>query len=399
MVSRIDLTNCFVQGKFASRSGTDFPNVDASHKVDRLSAPFSILLVEDDDDTRRNLEDILALDGYDVTAVSHCLPAITQLEDKEFDAAIVDWQLPDGSGGDLIPVIAREQVDTPVIVVTGVRDFDTPVEALKNGAYDFLSKPINPDVLRASLSRLVERKRHLKELDEARAKLLANERLAAIGQMVAGLAHESRNAFQRSHACLAELSLDLQDKPDSLKLVRRVQKALDDLNRLLEEVRCYSAPIILERQQSNLRELVERCWGQIHETGLLNKELQFVVDEASDFRPTFKLDPERMCQVISNLLENAIFACAEPGIITVELSNFVDDQQSGIQIAVHDNGSGVALQHRNDIFVPFFTTKTKGTGLGLAISARIVDAHHGTIVVEESKFGGACFVVNLPDMP
>ena len=214
-----------------------------------LSVPFSVLLVEDDGDTRRNLEDILALDGYDVTAVSHCLPAISELADKEFDAAIVDWQLPDGSGADLIPVINREQVDTPIIVVTGVRDFETPVEALKNGAYDFLSKPINPDVLRASLSRLVERKKHLIEIEVARKKLVANERLAAIGQMVAGLAHESRNAFQRSHACLAELSLDLQDNPASLQLVRKVQKALDDLNRLLEEVRCYSAPIILENKR------------------------------------------------------------------------------------------------------------------------------------------------------
>ena len=398
MFSRIDLTKCFVQGKFASRSGTNFPNLDAPSRVDRLNAPFSVLLVEDDDDTRRNLEDILALDGYDVTAVSHCLPAITELEDKEFDAAIVDWQLPDGSGGDLIPVIVREQVDTPVIVVTGVRDFDTPVEALKNGAYDFLSKPINPDVLRASLSRLVERKRHLKELDEARSKLLANERLAAIGQMVAGLAHESRNAFQRSHACLAELSLDLQDKPDSLQLVRRVQKALDDLNRLLEEVRCYSAPIILERQTANIRELVQRCWDQIEEAGPIKKELQFDVDEAGDFRPAFKLDPERFCQVISNLLENALFASADPGIIKVELSHYVDENGTGILIAVHDNGSGVPMEHRNDIFVPFFTTKTKGTGLGLAISARIVDAHHGTMSIEESKFGGACFVVKLPEL-
>lgn len=165
-----------------------------------MPAEFSVLIVEDDADACSNMQDILSLDGYQTEIAAHCLPAINLIESKHFDAVIVDWRLPDGNGGDLIPTIKRELPDSPVVVVTGLREFDTAVTALRSGAYDFLTKPINPDALRSLLSRLVERKRHMAEIDAGHQRMMAKERLAAIGQMVAGLAHESRNAFQRSHA-------------------------------------------------------------------------------------------------------------------------------------------------------------------------------------------------------
>lgn len=189
-----------------------------------MAEAFSVLIVEDDEDARQNMEDILSLDGYQIESVSHCMPAIEAVKQRHFDAVIIDWRLPDGNGDELIAPMKRELPNSPIIVVTGLREFDTAVTALREGAYDFLSKPINPDALRGLIGRLVERKHHLQEIEKAQQKLVANERLAAIGQMVAGLAHESRNAFQRSHACLAELSLDVRGMPESLKLVHKVQK-------------------------------------------------------------------------------------------------------------------------------------------------------------------------------
>ncbi len=98
---------------------------------------FSVLIVEDDEDIRRNMEDILSLDGYRVTSASHCLPAIQAIETNSFDAAIVDWRLPDGDGDELIALIVKHQPDIPVVVITGMREFDTAVKALRRGAYDF----------------------------------------------------------------------------------------------------------------------------------------------------------------------------------------------------------------------------------------------------------------------
>ena len=153
-----------------------------------LADDFSVLIVEDDEDARRNMEDILSLDGYQIRTESHCLPAINAVERESFDAVIVDWRLPDQNADQLIPIICRHQPNTPVVVITGLREFDTAVKALRSGAYDFLLKPINPDALRSVLRRIGERKEHLQKIETANKQLLVNERLAAIGEMVAGLA-------------------------------------------------------------------------------------------------------------------------------------------------------------------------------------------------------------------
>ena len=93
------------------------------------------------------MQDILSLDGYRIQCAGHCLSAINAVESEQFDAVIVDWRLPDNNAGQLIPIIVRNQPDTPVVVVTGFRDFDTAISALRRGAYDFLLKPVNPDML------------------------------------------------------------------------------------------------------------------------------------------------------------------------------------------------------------------------------------------------------------
>ena len=354
---------------------------------------FSVLIVEDDIDARRNMEDILSLDGYRVRSESRCLTAIVAVESTPFDAVIVDWRLPDQNADQLIPIICGRQPDTPVVVVTGLRDFETAVKALRSGAYDFLLKPINPDALRSVLNRIVERKQHLQKIEAANRQLLINERLAAIGQMVAGLAHESRNAFQRSHACLEELALDLKDMPDSLQLVHKVQRALDDLHYLLEEVRDYSAPIILERRPCNLQSLVQQTWSEILDTSRGKPTPEFHLQADPGCSAPILLDQDRIKQVVRNLLENALYAASSPGRVQVKLSQNGDGL---IRLSVADDGSGVAPENRENVFTPFYTTKTKGTGLGLALSARLVDAHGGLISVRDAEIGGAEFVVQLP---
>jgi len=359
-----------------------------------VTQDFSVLLVEDDDDARRNLEDILSLDGYLTQTATSCLAAINAVESKAYDAVIVDWRLPDENADQLIPIIIKCQPNIPVVVVTGIRDFDTAVTALRSGAYDFLLKPINPDMLRSVLSRVVERKKHLAAIEEAQEKLLMNERLAAIGQMVTGLAHESRNAFQRSHACLAELALDLEDMPESLELVHRIQNALDDLHYLLEEVRDYSAPIILERRKCCLETIVNETWQQILDANSVANLPNFSLVKQPGFPAECFLDGDRIRQVIRNLLENAFSASANNGEVYVRLSS--DHDEAFVRIEVEDNGAGIPEANLESIFAPFFTTKTKGTGLGLAVSRRFVDAHNGHIFVDSANSHGARFVVELP---
>jgi signal transduction histidine kinase len=249
-------------------------------------------------------------------------------------------------------------------------------------------------MLRAVLNRINERKRYLAALEASREKLLMNERLAAIGQMVAGLAHESRNAFQRSHACLSEIALELEENPHGLQLVQKVQKALDDIHGLLEEVRNYSAPIVLERRESCLETLLRETWQQILDAKKTADPPLLEVTKSHDFPDRCFLDRDRISRVARNLLENALVACDSPGRIHVDLT-IADREVPTIRITVSDNGKGIPTSSLEQVFVPFYTTKTKGTGLGLAVSRRYVDAHGGRIFAEPSS-NGARFVVEIP---
>ncbi len=245
----------------------------------------------------------------------------------------------------------------------------------------------------------------------AQKQMQQSERLAAIGQMVTGLAHESRNALQRSHACLETLALEIEDRPDALRLVNRVQTALDHLHTLYEEVRNYAAPIKLDLQLTSLPNLILRCWQQLeHKWRLTRARLKLSVREKTT--TDWVVDVNRIEQVLTNLFQNAIDASGEDGEVycslypVASLENCETDSAHGdvtepaamvpdqVAIEVSDSGPGISVSPPQKIFEPFFTTKTKGTGLGLAISRRAIQAHGGQIeVIEGSK---ATFRIILP---
>lgn len=231
-------------------------------------------------------------------------------------------------------------------------------------------------------------------------KLVQNERLAAIGQMMAGLAHESRNAFQKSHACLTNLAFDVCEMPESLELVQKVQNSLDHLNALLDEVRNYSAPIMLEKSHCNIESIIRETWSQLCEANAESPTPDFELTRDDSFPEKIKMDRYRIGQVIWNLMDNARVACDKTeGKVSVALRfepNPNGEEEGQASIEIMDNGQGIAEENLGSIFQPFFTTKTKGTGLGLAICHRIVEAHRGSISAANGETSGAIFTLTLP---
>ncbi len=236
--------------------------------------------------------------------------------------------------------------------------------------------------------------RDLTELERVQKQLLQSERLAAIGQMVTGLAHESRNALQRAQACLDMLSLDLQENKEQLDLSRRAAAALQDLHRLYEEVRSYAAPLHLEFRECNLATICHKEWDNLATTRK-GKELQ-LVDTAEARWVTCEVDVHRMEQVIRNILENAIHACGDAGAITISCKETTLGGGLALTITVKDDGVGMTKQVAEKIFEPFFTTKQKGTGLGMAIAQRIMMAHGGTITASPVEPRGSQIVLQVP---
>ena len=229
---------------------------------------------------------------------------------------------------------------------------------------------------------------------QAQEQLLQSERLAAIGQMMAGLAHESRNALQRSQACLEMLGLEIKDRPAALDLVSRLQRAQDDLHQLYEEVRDYAAPIRLQRAAYDLRPILEETWEHLA-TERSGRDARLDIYNGAE-RPVARVDRFAIERVFRNILENSLSACPDPVRIVVRFKACRLGDRPGLELNMTDNGPGLTAEAREKIFEPFFTTKTKGTGLGMAISRRIVEAHGGRIAVGPGCHG-AEISVTLPD--
>jgi len=212
--------------------------------------------------------------------------------------------------------------------------------------------------------------------------------------MMTGLAHESGNALARSKACLEMLAWEVENKPEALELIDRIQKAQNHLKHLYEEVRGYAAPFKLEREVWDLSGIWRQAWENLAvsrqgrdtslKEGIGGLDLDCAVDQ-------FRLE-----QVFRNILENSLAACSDPVRIEIRCSATKINGQPAVQVAVRDNGPGLNAEQRRRIFDPFFTTKTKGTGLGMAIAKRIVEAHGGRLAVSPNSGAGAEILVILP---
>jgi len=211
---------------------------------------------------------------------------------------------------------------------------------------------------------------------------------------MAGLAHESRNALQRSQACLEMLSRRVQDRPEAVELISRIQKAQDDLHRLYEEVGEYAALVDFSPQVCHLSTILYDAWEHL---AVRRQQKNIQLRENADQLDLYcEVDRFAIRQVFRNILENALSACTDPVTIVVQYSESELNGRPAIRISIHDNGPGLTPEQRQKIFDEFFTTKTHGTGLGMAICKRFVEAHAGQIEVGSNSPEVAEFVVNLP---
>jgi PAS domain S-box-containing protein len=231
-------------------------------------------------------------------------------------------------------------------------------------------------------------------LRNAQTAALEAERLAAIGKMAAGIAHESRNALQRIQACAESLELDVQGNPEALEGVRRIQSAQRRLNLLFDEVRSYAGGIRLDRAEWDLPGIWREAWELLAPQRAGRDAV--LIEQAPADVPACSVDRFRMTQVFHNILENALAACGDAGRIECHCESASLRGRPAVRIRVGDNGPGMDSEQKRRIFEPFFTTKPNGTGLGRAIAQRFVQAHAGTIEVGDSPLGGAEITVTLP---
>jgi len=230
------------------------------------------------------------------------------------------------------------------------------------------------------------------------------DRLAALGEMAAAIAHEVKNPLAGIEVMAGILKRQLTESPDAQSILADIIKEAKMANVIVQEVLAFVRPIRLQVEDIALADVIRDAMTMADSHASLKGEVEVKVDVPEALRP-IQGDPHQLRQIFTNLLTNAFEAMG--GIGTVEISAVaVDgDEDAGpaehvagptIQITVSDNGPGIPPEVMERIFSPFFTTKPQGSGLGLAIVRKIVDAHDGRIDVGERPGGGTSFRVTVP---
>lgn len=401
-------------------------------------SPLKVLIVEDSQVTRRLLRTTLQKWRYEVEEAEHGAQAWEFFRHEHYPLVLTDWLMPEMDGLELIRRIRG--CDLPgyvyIILLTAKSEKEDLVAAMDAGADDFLVKPFDSDELRVRMragERIIALERRLAEqnrqLREAQAALVQSEKLASLGQLAAGMAHEINNPVAYVTNNLAVLSREVRAVMEVLQAYRRGAEVLAGADpslaaqvaELEEEAdwewvqenlpRLFDASLDglsrVRKTVQNLREFARLDAAELDELDLnaalastlevLRRDLdekQISVSTRFAPLPPVVCRPGKIHQVFLNLLLNAIQASPTQGRIELRTAALRDDAV----VEVQDYGCGIDPAHLPRIFEPFFTTKAvgQGAGLGLSICYGIVRDHGGSIEVDSQLGRGSTFRVRLP---
>jgi len=227
------------------------------------------------------------------------------------------------------------------------------------------------------------------ELSEKNRLLERKNRLAAVGEMAAGMAHEIRNPLGGIQLYASLLAKDLPDRPASLELVRKISGGVKRLEGLVSQVLQFTRDIQLTIAEMDLAEVVQEA-GEYAQQTCVERGVELVIQGPRSL--PVQADALLISQVILNLILNGAEATEAGGKVLVEFNR---ERGREFWLVVSDTGPGISPAVIDRIFDPFFTTKATGTGLGLPIVHRIIEAHDGSITVCNQELGGARFEVRI----
>jgi two-component system, NtrC family, sensor histidine kinase HydH len=234
---------------------------------------------------------------------------------------------------------------------------------------------------------------HLLEVKALEAEVLHRERLSALGNLAAAVAHEVRNPLNAISMGLQRLKLEFQpteDQEDYSRLAELMLGEVHRLNTIVEQFLSLARPFEIKPEVLPLPEILKEL-AALEESDAKRSQVQIRIITAPNL-PPLTADPSYLTQVLLNLMLNGLQAMPHGGTLTLEAKT----SSSNFLIAVTDTGTGIAPENLARIFEPYFTTKAKGTGLGLAISRRIIEAHGGTLTATNESGGGCRFEISLP---
>ena len=395
-----------------------------------------ILIAEDDFISRKFLEKMLLEMGHEIVSAEDGQEAWELFNGQKFKMVITDWMMPRMDGLTLCQKI-RQKKSTEyvyIIILTAKDQKSDAIKGLDAGADDYITKPLEPEELSARIQ-VGQRIFQLEDAQKnANLQLLQSEKMASVGQLAAGVAHEINNPtgfvssnlktlqnyigdinglFQRYRNLIANMDESEQLAPSTLDKIKEIAEfeaaididfVLDDIKDLIEESREGTERI--KKIVQDLKDFAHPGDDKL-KTVDINKgikstlnvvwsELKYkaVVEEELNDLPPVTGYPQQLNQVFMNILVNAAQAIEDKGVIRIT-TRAVDGH---VEIIFNDTGKGIAADHLPKLFDPFFTTKEigKGTGLGLHVVYNIIQKHNGTIDVESEVGRGTTFRIRVP---
>jgi signal transduction histidine kinase len=408
-----------------------------------------ILIVDDDQSN-------LSVLGYVLGSRYQVQPAQSGAQALQFaagnpqpDLILLDVLMPEMSGHEVLAALRGSPLtaDIPVIFVTGLDSVEEEEKGLELGAVDYIAKPYRPPIIRARVHTQIELKRardrlanqnvyleaelakRLQENQQVQIQLLQSEKLAAIGQMAAGIVHEISTPVGFVGSNLAALASYWQEIGELLDACEAMEQyAPDDIRKKvaalkqqidIDFLRTDTAKLIADSRGGigRVAEIIsdlknfsraessdDRQWADLHRgldstLNIVWSEIKYHCTLHKEYSelPKVYCNPSQINQVVLNLLVNAAQAISDKGDITIRTGQLGDQ----IFIAISDTGSGIPAEVLPRLFEPFFTTKPagKGTGLGLSIAYGIMQKHRGRIEVDSTQGQGTTFTLWLPVQP
>ena len=228
------------------------------------------------------------------------------------------------------------------------------------------------------------------ELSDKNRELERRNRLAALGEMAAGLAHEIRNPLGGIQLYVSLLQQDVSDRPDALNVTNKILSGVKRMEQIVSQVLHFSREIMAHPEPCDVVEVVREAVELAQSKAHGRPEISVVCETPERLQGT--VDARLISQAVLNLTHNAIDAVGDAGTVTVTLRTQSDNK---LNLTIEDTGPGIPADILDRIFNPFFTTKDDGTGLGLSIVHRIVEAHGGVITATNKPSGGARFEIRI----
>ena len=374
-------------------------NVDTRHDTEMGSTSFEprIVVIDDEETMRDSCTQVLIKEGYRVEVASDGGTGLSKTREMAPDLVLVDLKMPGMNGIEILDALREMDPTIVPIVITGYATVTSAVEAMKQGAYDFLPKPFTPDELRLIVKRGLEKRRLEQETAALRAE---KERMKR--NFVTLVSHELRSPLVAAEQYLAVLQEGILDKEPAkqrevLSRVReRVKELLTLVHEWLDISRIEAGRIVEEFEPLDLSALLVESVERMR--GLADPRRITIELSIPDDPGTMEGDREALSHLFGNLIGNAIKYNRDEGRVRIH----VEERENDFVATVSDTGVGIPPEGLPFIFDEFFRVKTPetqkliGSGLGLSLVKKIVEAHKGRIKATSELGEGSTFTVFLP---